>query len=330
MARRHAPGAATKRERRAAKQADDRDARLAFFEEARRYARYLGIETDEGRFVVSTRSEKIGKHLFAKRGRPEFGVLRRALSVIDELIGEEAMAGRAFIDIGASIGTSTISALRSHPFESAVCCEPEPENYRMLGANLALNDLDQVQRFRVAVSSEPGRAKLVMRGDPPGQIWIALNSEQVRDARARHEQRLAENPAAKLQEIHITDVELVTLDGLVENGAIDPDEAGMLWIDVEGHEGHVLAGAQVLAERGLPIVFEYDRDTLERQGDADALHAVVEQHYTHFVDLRRRETDRRRLEPRPVAELAEFGERYLEPELAGRFTDLLVVQLDAG
>src|SRR3712207_8527825 len=40
------------------------------------------------------------------------------------------------------------------------------------------------------------------------------------------------------------DVETVTLDGLVERGAIDAARTALVWVDVQGHEGRVLAGAR--------------------------------------------------------------------------------------
>src|SRR5688572_18984755 len=67
------------------------DARAAFFEQAGQYTRYLGVETDDGRFVVDTRSRGMGRHLFSKQGRPEFRVLRRAVTVVEALIGDDAI-----------------------------------------------------------------------------------------------------------------------------------------------------------------------------------------------------------------------------------------------
>ena len=127
--------------------------------------------------------------------------------------------------------------------------------------------------------------------------------------------------------LSVTDIELVTLDGFVEDGVIDPDRAGMLWLDVEGHEGHVLAGARALTERGVPIVFEFHPAALEVRGDRHAVHEVAETCYTHFIDLRRSDPERRGRHLRPVKEMTELAERWLDPELEGRWSDLLILRL---
>ena len=73
-------------------------------------------------------------------------------------------AGTTFVDIGAHVGTSTIRALRRHGLASALCFEPEPYNFRILRANLAVNNLDGVVRtFNVALSNHEGRAPLRLK-----------------------------------------------------------------------------------------------------------------------------------------------------------------------
>jgi FkbM family methyltransferase len=304
----------------------DPEARTRYFEEARDHTPYLGVETDDGRFVVATRSRGMGRHLFSKQGRPEFRVLRRAVTAVEALSGDGALTGRLFIDVGANIGTSTVSALVSHQFGSAVCCEPEEENYRLLRANLALNDLEQVRSLRVAVSNQVGSGDLVVTGGPSGKTWIALDAEKIRDAEARRAARAAEDPGIELPELTVVpNVELVTLDGLTKSGVIDIDVAGMLWIDAEGHEGHILDGAGSLVDVGLPVVFEFDPEVLERRGNSGMVNEVAQRCYTHFVDLRRQEPDRHRFALRPIGDLPELGDRLLG---TGRFTDLLLLRLD--
>ena len=155
---------------------EDRDARTAYFDQARYRAEYLGVATDEGEFVVSTSDRHLGKALFVKRSRPEFRVLRLATSVVRSALGVDALAGRTFVDVGANIGTTTVCALRSHGFGAAVCCEAEPANHRLLEANLALNGLkDRAQTRRVGVSSHCGRAQLVVHEESGVFSWVAVD-----------------------------------------------------------------------------------------------------------------------------------------------------------
>lgn len=319
----------------------DRDTRFAFFEQARGHTQYLGVETDGGRFMVAAADRGVGRSLFVKRGRPEFRVLRRAVSVVKILIGPEAIAGRPFVDVGANIGTTTIPALVSHSFGSAVACEPDEESYRLLRANLALNGLEtHVRALPVAASNRIGRSSFVLTEDRSGESWVATDPEKIAAAEATRAARIAEDPTVvtepqprapdEVSALEVVEVELVTLDHLADDGVIDRDRLGMLWIDAEGHEGHILEGAATLADRGVPIVFEFNPAGLDERGDRGKVHEVADRSYTHFVDVRRPEPDRSqgRFRLRPVGELAKHAERFLDPSQPGHFTDLLLLRLD--
>jgi len=129
----------------------------------------------------------------------------------------------------------------------------------------------------------------------------------------------------------VSEVELVTLDQLVQDGVIDPDQVGMLWIDVEGHEGHVLGGAETLTERGVPVVFEFDPEILDLRGDMEAIRRVADGAYTHYVDLRRRETDpsASRFQLHPVCDLSQLTARLTDPSTSATYTDLMLLRLDS-
>lgn len=194
------PGAS--RKGKASPGAQEANPRIALFEQAGDYAPYIGVEADGSRFLVATSDRAVGQHLFVKQGRPEFRVLSRAVSVIEILTGDDAIAGRLFVDVGANIGTTTVQALVEQHFGSAVSCEPEEENYRLLQANVALNDLEgQVRSLRVAVSSRVGSAELVVLEGRRGASWIAVDRGKIRDAEAVRARRIAEDPGTLTDQI---------------------------------------------------------------------------------------------------------------------------------
>ena len=308
--------------------------RAEIFESASRHTTYLGVSTDSGRFLVSSNDSGVGRSLFVKGGRPEFRVMLRIVRVLREAIGEEAIAGRVFVEVGANIGTTTVCALVEHGFGSAVCCEPVPESNRILRANLALNGVEERARtLQVAASDSAGTTSFVIREDRPGASWILGDRDEVEKAIAAHlgQDRDAleeQQEAGLLPEMTVIDVELTTLDQLVEDGVIDADRAGLVWIDAEGHEGHVLSGARRLAGRGVPVLFEFHPAGLE-DADRERIHALAEEFYTHFVDVRRhRDRSHDRLDLRPIAELRDHTQLYLDaPADAAPFTDMLLLRV---
>jgi FkbM family methyltransferase len=294
------------------------DERAAFYDRAREYAPYLVTAAGGALFMVRTEDRHIGRSLFAKQGRGEFMVLSRAVAVIEGLLGPEAVAHRTLVDVGANIGTTTIPALFSHGFESAVAIEPEPENFRLLRMNAVLNGLEhQVRALRLAVSNEVGQRDLVVHPERGGKHWIATDRRKLA-GRAR------ENATTILK------VETTTIDHLVEAGDIEAERTGMLWIDAEGHEGHILEGASSLLARGTPVVLEWAAETLDRVGDRDKLQHAIGESYTHFAEMHRNTRSPETKFPlRPVERLPAFAERLLDPTSGSNVkTDILALRLE--
>jgi FkbM family methyltransferase len=200
--------------------------------------------------------------------------------------------------VGAHVGTTAIAAVRRFGFGSAVAFEPEIENYRLLRANIALNGLDaQIATFDVAISNRVGTAELKLRP--------AFG--------AKH--RLLDHPEAGTTTVAVP---VTTLDALAAEGRLDPERAGLLWLDVERHELEVLEGARTLVERAVPVVIEFTPRALRRDRKLDPLTDLLTRHYSHVVDLRQRSKDGPELVP--VADLPALAAGY------GRgFTDLLVL-----
>jgi FkbM family methyltransferase len=284
-----------------------------FYGRAARMTSYLSVETSDGVYLVRAQDQNVGRSLFVKQGRGEMRTVKRAVSLVKEAFGEDAVGGRQLLDVGANIGTSTISALRDQGFGSAICFEPEPRNVLTLRLNLLLNGLeDRVQVLPVAVSNASGTAQLMVDPEAGGENWIATDSQRM---------ALETGAAAPMT------VPTVSLDQLVEDGTIDPTGVGLLWMDAQAHEGHILEGAGRLVELGVPIALEWDPIALEKLGNRGGVETAVAEHYTHFIDLRPSvDPDRASFQLRSAKELKDFGDGSEGP--GGRaFTDLVVMRL---
>ena len=138
---------------------------------------------------------------------------------------------------------------------------------RLLRANLLLNDVEeQVQAFRLALSDRAEIATLVV---------------VPKKASAAHLPSFADEESGKPHQ----QVTLARLDDLIAEGALDPRAIGLLWIDAEAHEAHVLRGARQTLAHGFPVVVELS-PMLESTGDLGAVVALLRDHFTRFLDLR--------------------------------------------
>jgi FkbM family methyltransferase len=293
----------------------ERAKRLAYFDRAAEYTPYLATRAGPGLFLVKTEDRHIARALFGKQTRGDLDVLARASAAVRGLFGDH-LAQRTFVDVGANIGTTTIPAVLSAGFRSAVAIEPEPDNVGVLRLNVLLNNLeDRITVLPVAVSDTVGESELVITRERGGKHWLAADPAALgRKRSGRHGATVA--------------VKTVTIDHLVETGAIDADRTGLLWIDAEAHEGHILAGALALLKRGTPLVLEWNPSNLDRIGDRGRLQDAVTEHYTHFADLHRNPNPNRPSFPLQTADrLHAYAERFLDPENFLNKTDILVLRL---
>jgi FkbM family methyltransferase len=289
---------------------DPDGSRDRFFEAAAEFTPLVAVDSLNARFVVSTSDEAVGRRLFRRNLRGEMVTLGHTVAILHALGEAHWTQDTTFLDLGANIGTSTITALRSHSFSRAIACEPEPENYRLLRVNATMNDLaDRVLALPVAVSDE-ARGEAALALDP-------VNSgghHVVDESKARE----------------TVTVETVSVDYLADRGIFQIDDVGLIWIDAQGYEGHIVSGAIRLVERGVPIVLEFHPKMLRSAGGYTRLEKLLTTRYTHFVDLRHVEAGESGASPsfdlRPASDLPGMAEE-LAADDRSRFTDILALKL---
>lgn len=278
-------------------------AREQFFDEAAERSPLLMATTKHGRYLVSTADRVVGRGLFAKEFRPEMSSLRHVARLLAADPQLPSPKGSTFVDVGANIGTTSVTALRAG-FGRAVALEPSPQNVELLRLNALLNGVaDEIEIFAAAVSDQPGEVQLQLSSTNWGDHRVVAASSPDGDA---------------------VTVQAVTLDQLVMDGTIRPEEVGLLWIDVQGYEGHVVAGAARLLEHRPATVLELWPEGLSAAGGLESLLDVVGQTYPRFVDLRERSSDdKAAYSARPTSEL-----RALCDALGSDHTDLLLLPSD--
>jgi len=237
--------------------------RAAFLEQARELMPYVSVAVGNDVFFVPTSDFRIGATLFIRCRSKDMEVLERALGHLAEL-GHRLPAEPVFLDVGANLGTAATTALRHHGFSSAVALEPSPGNFKALKLGLVANELEtRVQALQVAASDREGERVFDVSQPTSGAHRLLPEG--------------AERPDQTVV------VEVVTIDGLVSRGVIDPGRVGLVWVDTAGHEAHALAGGARLLEAGIPIVTAIKHDWPETE---DALVELLTPYYTEVVDLR--------------------------------------------
>jgi len=212
--------------------------------------------------------------------------------------------GGGMIDIGGNVGRMSIPRVILGDVAYAYCAEPDPLNYTCLVRNVRDNHLrGLVLPDRVALGSVDGTVRLERARSAGGHRVV--------------------DPGARTR-LETIEVPSLRLDSWVARLGIDLQQVTFVKMDAQGSEVHILRGAPgVLAHRHIAWEIEVDPQLLRARGVAlKELFILLQQHFTHFVDLNRTaagERVRRTTDlPSALAYLSEGGEER---------TDVLVCTL---
>jgi FkbM family methyltransferase len=204
------------------------------------------------------------------------------------------------LDIGANIGTSTI------PFavetgRRILAVEPDPSNFKFLQTNVAANHLEaRVSCRQVAVSDRAGRVEMVV--DP-----ASAGSTEILEAGMTYE------PGT------VIEVDARTLDDLLHEEGISPNQIALVWSDTEGFERQVIESGRSLWSSGTPLYVEIWHPGLMRHGGMEQLTTAVMENFETMVASEDLQSRAARAAARPVAEFAEYIRTL------GHDTDVLLI-----
>jgi len=225
------------------------------------------------------------------------------LAKIIELLEEKkCLLGKVFLEIGANVGSTTVSALKSGKFAKAIAFEPVKQNYRLIKANLALCDLEKSAVVEnLAISDRSGSSKMIVSDNNFGDNRIV--SHQVgKQPGFFNEQTWKSNV-----------VGMISLDEYFDQNELNAQDISLLWVDAQGHEGHILKGASaLLSKRAFPAVIEFWPHSLKEAGGLELLLSEIRAYFATVYDLK---------SGKQVEDIASLVDSYQGES----FTDLLLI-----
>jgi FkbM family methyltransferase len=286
--------------------------RWAAFEMMRGLTPVAAVDCEGLRYFVSTRDRSLGRVVYLT-GSYEPEMIDMAVRLLREVTGvADPLRDRRVVDVGANIGTSIIPLVNGHGAAGGIAVEPEPENFRLLQINLLTNGLaDRVHAVHAAASNISGTADLELSPSNFGDHRIRASELAV---------LTADNDAYGESRRPTISVPVRPLDEILTVEGIDLGQVGLLWVDTQGHEGQVLAGATRLLKHGVPACIEFWPYGLRRSDGLELLTASVAEHFSSAIDLRATLEERRRVQI-AATDLSALVDRYP----AESYTDLLLL-----
>ncbi len=251
---------------------------LELFRKLQWWSKYLGpqrdltVSTSNGLLTFDSKDWQVGKHLYVKRSY-EIDQMHAAIALLRQEGFLVDQGKSTVIDVGANIGMICIALLKHNYFRHAIAFEPAPNSYRLLVRNVRQNGFeDRIPHFPYALSSAERELELELSNDNSGD-------HRIRRTNARGAFREETRRTLK--------VEVKTLDQMfLDHLELRVEEIGLLWLDVQGHEGQLLEGARDLLSRRIPVVSELWPYAIKRSGMSDSQFCqIMSRSFTHFFVL---------------------------------------------
>jgi len=193
-------------------------------------------------------------------------------------------------------------------FERAIAIEPDPENYRLLVANVYLNNLqDRITCLNLAIGQREGYASFARSDRNSGDHHVLTDGVS----------NGCEEEAIK--------VPMATLDAALSDSGVPLETVGVVWLDTQGYEGHILSGAPGLTASDVPIVMEFWPAGLRRAGGVELLQEVLTKSYSGYLDLNQFQLTKQ-VEVQSLARLPQLFAKYDVASDCADQTDLLLVK----
>jgi FkbM family methyltransferase len=201
----------------------------------------LIAQTQAGKFVVNSSDKVIGLSTFVNQIPYDSEKLAEVIGFL-KVDGEDRL-GRVelLIDIGANIGTIGLTAVSAGVVKKCIAFEPEPNNFSLLQANIAINSLsNRVTAHNLALSDgSVSELEFELDGVNYGDHRVRISKEQ-----------------GLYNELSRTVIKVKAAQLSDFQNDIDP-KTSIIWMDTQGFEGYVLSGAIPLIEKRIPIVTEF-------------------------------------------------------------------------
>lgn len=198
------------------------------------------LSTKYGHYILNTNSRLIAKKTYRNK------IPYSALSVVKvlEILEAENVNIEYFIDIGANIGTTSISASFLNKILNFVCIEGGDESFELLDKNIKLNNLEErFSLYKKFIGDSEATRLFVEFKEDQGCSKIFENNSEL-------------NEYVKKFGFHISSKKEVKTEKLesVLNNIIN--KKLFLWIDIEGLDLEVISSS--ITKHTFPVHFEFN------------------------------------------------------------------------
>ncbi|WPE16248.1 FkbM family methyltransferase [Candidatus Thioglobus autotrophicus] len=168
---------------------------------------------------------------------------------------------------------SSIGFLNFNLFDRSIIFEPSPDSFSLIKRNIKQNNFsNRISAFNIALSNENS------------ELLMELSHKNFGDHRIRQKGSVQKGQYHE-EGRKVINVNSTSLDEFIkENSQVNFHEVSMVWMDIQGHEGKFLQGADhFFASQKIPVVMEFWPYGILRSGTTkNEFLASLNKLFTHF------------------------------------------------
>lgn len=251
---------------------------------------FVSLEFDGLRFIFASEDEIITHSMVQDQATFPKAEMEFCLRKCQE-IGMTMEKG-IFLEVGANVGTTTLYMhKRLGKTWKYYAFEPMEENFKLLQVNCLLNGCQDIVCENKGITDHTG-----------GQMRFLFDEYNSGgsgvDIKSRRQSPHMVNPRM---------VSCTTVDDYLAVKAISYQNVRLIWIDVQGHEPNVVAGAKkTLRSSGAPCYLEFNYQDYEELGTLRDFVQDLQTIYDKFICYEQYENGR--TTARPVSELDQLAD----------------------
>jgi FkbM family methyltransferase len=263
-----------------------------------RRPRVLTVSTPNGRLSFSNMDFTVARTLYVRRAW-EFDLITRSMAYLRDRGYLPDGAGDVMLDVGANVGMICIAMLKHGYFRRALAFEPSADNFAFLERNIRQNGMTgAIEPHCCALSDTTGELPMELSEDNFGDHRLRVSSAHnaLPGLQGEERRRTVRVPVRRLDDV------------LAEPAPVAVERIGLIWIDIQGHEGQFFEGARRTLAHGIPVVSEFWPYGIRRAGlDRQTFTAIASSLFTHLVHVHAKTL---RFEQRPIGAVADLFTAY--------------------
>lgn len=213
--------------------------------------KFLFSNHHETQYVLKNR-EEISKRIFIG-GEFDYRVLEKGLKNLKK------KKRKFLISVGSHVGTTLIPAIKNNLFEHCIAFEPSLDNFRLLKANVNINQIEKkVTLLNMALSNKIAEGYLkLFTPNNSGDFRVVSKSKKVE----RIKLNVLDNFTSKISRNN-----------------------SLIFMDAQGHEPEIFLGGKKTLKKKIPMIFELMPSIIKKQNPEGLYNSI--KHYKNLTDLR--------------------------------------------